>query len=103
MTTDLDHRTPNETAAMIGAALILLAALPAIICMLILFRLCEAWVDSRACKGFLSWWFGDDRNQGARAVAVAPSGHPGFAGDAASLETRVTDDTRGDLTGAVIP
>lgn len=41
-------------------------------------------------------------HQGATAVAVAPSGHPGLAGDDASLEAGVTDDNGGELTGAVI-
>jgi hypothetical protein len=41
-------------------------------------------------------------HQGTAAVAAAPSGHPGLAGDAADSEAGVTDDTRGEPAGAVI-
>ena len=53
-----NRRTPNEIAASIVGALVLLGAMPFVVVLLILFRLYEAWADSRACKAFLGWWFG---------------------------------------------
>lgn len=55
---DLDHRTPNEIFFLVAIFLILILLMPVAIGLLILFRLYEALIDSRAGKAVYAFWYG---------------------------------------------